>query len=311
METNRSRNRNDVYRVPEADKGKAHFPKVFAVDEDNNEAAPTQPADESETGDFGGTDTPGTIKKHAGPSTPSGWLRCNGTSYPTSLHPALFGEIGYTYGGSGANFNVPDFRRRNPRGVGDGQSLGQNEGQAETDRADGHGDHKNHKHKHHHRNRRKDHSDDGGGSSDFEATPHDHFLSLNTDNNPNTTDKAAGGGSAAGPNHGHNVNGFTNSGGQHTHVVGKAGRRSPGSPFIGGFGQTAHTVHEDTWVEPGAGQANVYQDSLVGGFRFEDGNSWDGGPTDSSGNFATIDEVGAASGHKQHGHLRVHFIIKT
>jgi microcystin-dependent protein len=52
MDTNRSRNRNDVYRVPEADKGKAHFPKVYAVDEDNNESTPAQPADQSETGEY-------------------------------------------------------------------------------------------------------------------------------------------------------------------------------------------------------------------------------------------------------------------
>ncbi len=38
------------------------------------------------------------------------WVRCDGTSYATATYPALFALIGYTYGGVGANFNVPDFR---------------------------------------------------------------------------------------------------------------------------------------------------------------------------------------------------------
>jgi microcystin-dependent protein len=41
-----------------------------------------------------------------------GWLLCDGKSYPTATYPVLFGVIGYTYGGSGANFLVPDLRGR-------------------------------------------------------------------------------------------------------------------------------------------------------------------------------------------------------
>ena len=313
METNRSRNRNDVYRVPDADKGKTHFPKVYAIDEDNNESTPTQPSDASETGDYGAGDAPGVIKKHAGPNTPAGWLRCNGATYPTTLYTALWQEIGYTYGPpfSGPDFAVPDFRKRHPKGVGSTDQLGENDNVAEVDRSETHGDHKNHKHKHHHRNRRKDHSDDGGGNAESDATPHNHFLSVGTDGPGTTVPRGTAGTDAAGPAHTHNVTGFTNTGGGHLHGVSKASRRSPGSPNIAGFGQTAHIPHEDQQLEPGAGQVDVYQDSLVGGFRSVDSQSWDGGPTDSSGVSITVDEEGAASGHKKHGHLKVHFIIKT
>jgi microcystin-dependent protein len=316
METNRSRNRNDVYRVPEADKGKAHFPKVYAVDEDDNQSTPTQPGDENETGDFAsGADVPGTVKKHAGPNTPAGWLRCNGDGYLTTLYPALFAEIGYTWNVDfpvgGATFEVPDFRKRHPKGVGSTDALGENDGVAEADRSDSHGDHKPHKHKHHHRNRRKDHSDDGGGDSQGNATPHDHYISIGTDASPATVPRGSAASDAAGPAHVHNVTGFTNTGGQHAHGVPQSTRRTPGSPFVGGFGQTAHVAHEDSFVEPGAGQFDVYQDSLVGGFRSADGQSWDGGATDSSGNPTTVNEIGAPSGHKKHGHLKIHFIIKT
>ena len=41
-------------------------------------------------------------------TTPTGWLLENGASYATATHPALFAVIGYTYGGAGANFNVPN-----------------------------------------------------------------------------------------------------------------------------------------------------------------------------------------------------------
>jgi microcystin-dependent protein len=45
-------------------------------------------------------------------SIPSGFLECNGASVSTSTYAALFAIIGYTYGGSGGNFNVPDLTDR-------------------------------------------------------------------------------------------------------------------------------------------------------------------------------------------------------
>jgi microcystin-dependent protein len=43
-------------------------------------------------------------------TAPSGFLECNGSSVSTSTYAALFAVIGYTYGGSGASFTLPDLR---------------------------------------------------------------------------------------------------------------------------------------------------------------------------------------------------------
>jgi len=59
---------------------------------------------------------PGDIKIRAGGLISAGWLECDGTSYPVAAYPSLFNEIGYAWGGAGANFNVPDFRGVVPRG---------------------------------------------------------------------------------------------------------------------------------------------------------------------------------------------------
>ena len=45
-------------------------------------------------------------------SIPSGFLECDGSSVSTSTYAALFAVIGYTYGGAGASFNLPDCRDR-------------------------------------------------------------------------------------------------------------------------------------------------------------------------------------------------------
>jgi len=45
-------------------------------------------------------------------SIPSGFLECNGQSVSTTTYAALFAVIGYTYGGAGASFNVPDLTDR-------------------------------------------------------------------------------------------------------------------------------------------------------------------------------------------------------
>lgn len=54
----------------------------------------------------------GMIAPYGGSAAPTGWLLCDGASYATAAQPALSAVIGYTYGGSGANFNVPDLRGR-------------------------------------------------------------------------------------------------------------------------------------------------------------------------------------------------------
>lgn len=47
-----------------------------------------------------------------GTALPSGYLWCDGSSYNTADYPTLFAAVGYTYGGGGGTFNVPDMRGR-------------------------------------------------------------------------------------------------------------------------------------------------------------------------------------------------------
>lgn len=58
-------------------------------------------------------------------SVPTGFLACDGTSYSTTgTYAALFGVIGYNWGGSGTSFNVPDFRGKTAIGSGTGTYTG-------------------------------------------------------------------------------------------------------------------------------------------------------------------------------------------
>lgn len=54
----------------------------------------------------------GTIFHYAGTTAPTGYLLCDGSSVSTTTYADLFGVIAYTFGGSGASFNVPDLRGR-------------------------------------------------------------------------------------------------------------------------------------------------------------------------------------------------------
>jgi microcystin-dependent protein len=66
----------------------------------------------------------GTVLDFAGSTAPTGFVLCNGASYATTgAMAALFAVVGYTYGGSGANFNVPDLRGRTSFGAGQGTGL--------------------------------------------------------------------------------------------------------------------------------------------------------------------------------------------
>lgn len=67
----------------------------------------------------------GAVFHFAAGAVPAGYLICNGASYPTATYPDLFAVVGYTFGGSGANFNVPDLTGLFIRGVGgNSASLG-------------------------------------------------------------------------------------------------------------------------------------------------------------------------------------------
>jgi microcystin-dependent protein len=60
----------------------------------------------------GGSGPVGAIMMFPSPTIPSGWLACNGQELDKSdiTNLPLFGIIGYTYGGTGNKFNVPDLR---------------------------------------------------------------------------------------------------------------------------------------------------------------------------------------------------------
>jgi microcystin-dependent protein len=48
---------------------------------------------------------------------PNNYLLCNGASISTTNYPDLFNLIGYTYGGSGNTFNLPNFESKFPIGA--------------------------------------------------------------------------------------------------------------------------------------------------------------------------------------------------
>jgi len=62
----------------------------------------------------------GAITQFAGSSAPTGYLLCTGQSVSTTTFASLFSAIGYTYGGSGGFFNVPNLQNRVPVGKGTG-----------------------------------------------------------------------------------------------------------------------------------------------------------------------------------------------
>ena len=72
----------------------------------------------------------GAVIYHASSTPPTGFIKANGASLSTSTYAALFASIGYTFGGSGGSFNVPDLRGEflrgwdDSRGVDSGRSFG-------------------------------------------------------------------------------------------------------------------------------------------------------------------------------------------
>lgn len=64
---------------------------------------------------------------------PANWLICDGSSLSTAApYDKLFAAIGYTYGGSGANFNLPNLQVRFPIGSGTGMALAATGGASST-----------------------------------------------------------------------------------------------------------------------------------------------------------------------------------
>ena len=78
----------------------------------------------------------GAVVYFAMPTAPSGWLFCNGASVSTTTYASLFAAIGYTYGGAGGNFNLPNLNGQFIRSwdstgaVDPGRVFGSNQAQA-------------------------------------------------------------------------------------------------------------------------------------------------------------------------------------
>jgi hypothetical protein len=83
---------------------------------------------------------PGTIITVASSTAPAGHLKANGASLSTTTYAALFAAIGYTFGGSGASFTLPDLRGQFIRGWVDNGSTdsGRTFGSSQTDAFQGH-----------------------------------------------------------------------------------------------------------------------------------------------------------------------------
>lgn len=59
----------------------------------------------------------GIVTSFAGSIAPTGWLICDGTLKSTTTYADLFTAVGYTYGGSGSQFGVPNLKGRVPVGL--------------------------------------------------------------------------------------------------------------------------------------------------------------------------------------------------
>ena len=65
----------------------------------------------------------GTVITIAASTAPTGYLNANGASLNTTTYASLFSTIGYTFGGSGASFTLPDLRGEFIRGWADDRAV--------------------------------------------------------------------------------------------------------------------------------------------------------------------------------------------
>jgi len=65
----------------------------------------------------------GSIVAFAANTVPVGWLVCDGSAQSTTTYPSLFAYIGYTFGGSGTSFNLPNLLGRFIRGFDSGGTV--------------------------------------------------------------------------------------------------------------------------------------------------------------------------------------------
>ena len=167
------------------------------------------------------TNTPvGMISIHSGSSSPTGWLLCDGTSYSTTTYANLYGVIGYTFGGSGESFNVPNLKGRVVVGIDGAQASF--DGRGETGGA------MNHQH---------------ASSNSGNTGSHNHTIpSLGTNSG---TDATAGAGA-----HGHSVpSAHTHPGVDHYHNV------NPDNVATSNTGAHGHNIGASTGTGVASGTA--------------------------------------------------------
>jgi len=80
----------------------------------------------------GDTAPAGTVIYSAASAAPTGYLKANGASLSTTTYATLFAAIEYTFGGSGASFNVPDLRNKFAVGSGSLYALSAAGGSADA-----------------------------------------------------------------------------------------------------------------------------------------------------------------------------------
>lgn len=77
-----------------------------------------------ETINVSGAVPSGVMVPFAGKTVPDGWLLCNGASLAKASYPDLFTAIGYTWGGSGKTFNLPNYNGRHILGTTSANNVG-------------------------------------------------------------------------------------------------------------------------------------------------------------------------------------------
>jgi microcystin-dependent protein len=82
----------------------------------------------------------GSIVYFAASAAPVGWFACSGAALNTTIFQDLFNVIGYTFGGSGDTFNLPDLRGEFLRGWDGGRGVDSSRafGSAQADAFQGH-----------------------------------------------------------------------------------------------------------------------------------------------------------------------------
>ena len=78
---------------------------------------------ESDQRYFGQGVPAGTVVAYAGQNIPNGWIACHGQWLNRHQYPNLFNAIGYTYGGSGDGFHLPETRGEFIRGFDSGRGA--------------------------------------------------------------------------------------------------------------------------------------------------------------------------------------------